>query len=73
MAQVTVYLPDDVLEAARREAAQKKTSLSAYLCELLTRQTRPRAWPEQLVDLLTRGSGDLVEPEDPPPEDVAFE
>ncbi len=73
MAQVTLYLPEDVLEKARRRAKRERKSLSAFIGELVTRETTPRRWPDGFVDLLTHGAGDLVEPEDPPPEDVARE
>lgn len=73
MAQVTVYLPKDVLDKARRRAKRDRKSLSAFLGELVRRETTPRRWPEGFVDLLTRGSGDLVEPEDLRAEDVSLE
>ena len=69
MAQVTVYLPADVLEAARKSAGRESRSLSAWVGALI-REATATEWPGSLVDLLHRGGGDLVEPDDPPPEDV---
>ena len=69
MAQVTIYLPADVLEAARRCAGEENRSLSAWVSTLIRGATATE-WPESLVNLLHHGSGDLVEPEDPPPQDV---
>lgn len=69
MAQVTVYLPAEVLEAARKQAGQQHRSLSAWISALIRRESLTE-WPRSLVDLLRHGRGDLVEPEDPPPEDV---
>ena len=69
MAQVTVYLPEDVLEAARRRAREQQRSLSAWVSELIRRDSATE-WPDSLKDLLRHGSADLVEPDDPPPEDV---
>ena len=69
MAQVTVYLPQDVLDAARKLAKEQNSSLSAWLSGLVRRESVSE-WPKSLVDLLHRGSADLIEPEDPPPEDV---
>lgn len=69
MAQVTVYLPADVLESARRCADQENRSLSAWVSGLI-REATATEWPGSLVDVLHYGSGDLVEPDDPPPEDV---
>ena len=69
MAQVTIYLPADVLEAARRCAYQENRSLSAWVRTLICDATA-NEWPESLVNLLHHGDGDLVEPTDPPPKDV---
>ena len=69
MAQVTVYLPADVLESARRCADQENRSLSAWVSGLI-REATATEWPGSLVDVLHHGGGDLVEPDDPPPEDV---
>ena len=69
MAQVTVYLPQDVLDTARKLANEQNRSLSAWLGGLVRRETVSE-WPESLVDLLHHGSADLIEPEDPPPEGV---
>lgn len=74
MAQVTLYLPEEVAQKARAEARRQKKSLSAFISELVARETVPRRWSQGFVDLLTRGSADLVAPPDPPPEDApAFE
>ena len=69
MAQVTVYLPADVLEAAREQAREHNCSLSAWVSGLI-RQNATAGWPKSLVDTLRQGRGELVEPDDPPPEDV---
>ena len=69
MAQVTVYLPADVLEAARKCAGQENRSLSAWVSALI-RDAAATEWPESLVNLLHHGGGDLVEPDDPPPGDM---
>ena len=69
MAQVTVYLPADVLEAARKCADREKRSLSAWVRTLIL-DAIANEWPESLVNLLHHGNGDLVEPADPPPQDV---
>ena len=70
MAQVTIYLPDELIEEARERAKNAERSLSAWVGELIRRETTARDWPKSLVDLLTHGGGDLVEPDDPPPEDI---
>ena len=69
MAQITVYVPADVLAAARRRAKEQDRSLSAWVSGLISQETTAD-WPKGLVDLLHHGGGDLVEPDDQPPEDV---
>ncbi len=69
MAQVTVYLPDDVLAAARNCAENQHRSLSAWVSARI-REATLTEWPESLVDLLRHGTGDIVEPDDPPPGDL---
>ena len=70
MGQVTIYLADRVAVAAKRQARRSGKSLSAWISDVLERETGGRRWPKALVEVLTRGSADLVEPDDPPPEDV---
>lgn len=69
MAKVTLALPDDVARKARAEARRRKKSLSAFISELVARETISRQWSQGFVDLLTRGSANLVEPPDPPLEE----
>ena len=72
MAQVTVCLPAGVLAAARKCASEENRSLSAWVGTPIREATAADAqWPGSLVDLPHHGSGDVVEPDDPPPEDVA--
>ncbi len=68
MAQVTVHLPDDVLAAARKCADEERRSLSAWAGALIQEATATE-WPESLIVLLHHGSGDVAEPDDPPPGD----
>lgn len=69
MAQVTVYLPDDVLAIARKCAENEYSSLSAWVSGRI-REATLTEWPESLVDLLYRGTSDIVEPNDRPPGDL---
>jgi hypothetical protein len=70
MAQVTIYLPDRIASTAKQRAKRAGKSMSAWIAELLERELGAREWPKALVDLLAHGKGDVVEPEDPPPEDA---
>lgn len=69
MARVTVYLPDEVLAVARKCAETEHCSLSAWVGGRI-REATLTEWPESLVDLLRHGTGDIVEPDDRPPQDV---
>ena len=68
MARITVHLPDQVLAAARKRANEDRRSLSAWVGALIQDATATE-WPESLIALLRHGSGDIAEPEDPPPGD----
>lgn len=70
MAQLTIYLPEDLIREARERARSEDRSVSAWVAELVRRETTNKQWPKSLVDLLERGGADLVEPDDPPPEDT---
>lgn len=70
VAQVTIYLPDEVAAAGKRHARRANKSVSAWIAELIERETGTRKWPRALVDVLSHGGGGLREPDDPPPEDV---
>jgi len=69
MAQVTIYLPDAVASAAKQRAKRSGKSVSAWITDVLERELGGRQWPKALLELVATGKGDLVEPEDPPPED----
>ena len=68
MSQVTVYLPEEVLAAARKCAENERRSLSSWVSARI-REAAIAEWPDSLIDLLHHGTGDIVEPDDPPPED----
>ena len=69
MPPVTVYLPGDLIEAARKGARGRNRSQSAWIGGLV-QDAVASDWPRSFVDLLHRDSGDLSEPDDPPPEDI---
>ena len=69
MPPVTIYLPGDLIDAARKEARGRNRSLSAWIGGMV-RDAVATDWPRSFVDLLHQGAGDLVEPDDPPPEDI---
>jgi len=70
VAQLTLYLPDDLAQLLRHDAQRAHKPLSAYLLELIEVHARPQPWPAEFVALLTTGEpGSLEVPDDPPPGD----
>lgn len=69
MPAVTIYLPSELIEAARKQASERNRSLSGWIGGLV-REATATEWPRSLVELLRRGGADLVEPDDPPPEAI---
>ena len=71
VAQVAVYLPEDVLAIARKRAKHGRKSLSAWVSARIHESTSTD-WPESLVNPLHHGTGDIVEPDDATPRDLNF-
>jgi hypothetical protein len=70
VAQVTIYLPEEIIAEVRLRARKAQKSLSAFIGEVLARETMQEQWPRPFVELISTPGGDLAEPEDPLPEDV---
>ena len=68
MAQITLYVSDDVAERIRREAKRAGKSLSAYMADLVAGGRQPSRWPAGFARLY--GSCDLPEIEDTPPDEL---
>ena len=56
MAQLHLYLPEDLAEKVRRRAASRRQSVSAYLAELVRGQIAD-AWPEGYFENVVGGWG----------------
>ena len=69
MPPVTIYLPGDRIDAAGKAARGGNRGLAAWIGGLV-RDAVVTDWPQSFLDLLRLGAGDLVEPDDPPPEDI---
>jgi hypothetical protein len=69
MAQVTIYLPDDVEKLVRRRAREARKSLSAYIAELATARTTRTDRRAQLEALCGSWEGDAPVDEPLPPLD----
>lgn len=70
MAQITLYVPDEVADRIKREAKKAHKSVSAYVTELASKQISRRAWPARFTSLYGSWKGDFPTPEDAPPADV---
>ncbi len=66
MAQLTIYLPDDVEREVRAGARRAGKSVSAYLAELASkRKGGGKGWPKGFRKLFGSWEGELEEPADP--------
>ncbi len=72
MAQVTIYIPDDLELALKQRAKRSGKSLSSVVAELARKELRPAGWGD-FEDLFGSWEGDFPQPEDPPPDEVSFE
>jgi len=72
MAQLTLYLPDDVARQLRAEAKRKRRSVSAYMADLAREKLRPTRWPKAFLDAAGAWEGEFPEIPDPPPEPVTL-
>lgn len=70
MAQITLYLPDEVARRIRAEAKKAKVSVSAYMASLATAKLSPHAWPPGFAQLFGSWEGDFPPVEDAPPDSV---
>lgn len=69
MAQLTIYLPDDVEKDLRRRARVAKKSLSAYVVDLARGPKRKSGWPKNFAKLAGSWEGEFPIPDDPPPDE----
>ena len=70
MAQITIYLPDDMAQRIKREARRRRKSVSAFIADLATQRSPTSSWSKEILTLQGRCKGSLDAPEDPPPEDL---
>jgi hypothetical protein len=72
VAQVTVYIPDDLERDLRLHARRAGKSLSSVVTELARARLRPAVWPDGFKELFGSWEGAFPEPEDPPPDEVTL-
>jgi len=64
MAQVTIYLPDELAERLRRQAKKEGQSLSAFVAALATGNRSRTRWPAGFAKLFGSWEGEFSEIED---------
>lgn len=69
MAQLTIYLPEDLLDEIKREASRAGKSVSAFLADIASAQLRPRKPSKELRALYGSWKGSFPELEDAPPKE----
>ncbi len=71
MAQVTIYLPDDLEKKVRQEARRARKSLSAYMADMAAGRLQKRSqWPRGFTELFGSWEGEFSSPGDAPPDEV---
>jgi metal-responsive CopG/Arc/MetJ family transcriptional regulator len=70
MAQLTIYMPDDLASQVKRAAEKAGKSVSKFLAEMARSRLRPSRWPRSFVELSGRGLEGFPEIEDPVPDEV---
>ncbi|MBV9304414.1 MAG: hypothetical protein JOY62_06010 [Acidobacteriaceae bacterium] len=49
MAQITIYLPDDIENKARKAAQERQTSVSRWIADQISQNLRD-TWPKSVLD-----------------------
>jgi hypothetical protein len=71
VAQLNLYVPDDIARKLRLAARKAKKSLSAYVLERVVEgKGALHGWPKEFLDLEGSWEGRFREPEDPPPREL---
>lgn len=73
MAQLSLYLPNDLVAKLRQESKRARESLSAHVTRLLRGEPAASQWPKSFRDVLGSWKGEFPEPVDPPPQDVRLD
>lgn len=68
MAQLTIYIPDELAERLKAKAKREGRSVSAFIVEITRDALAPDAWSQAFVDLYGSCEGELSAPDDAPPE-----
>ena len=69
MAQLNVYVPEELEDKVRKEASRRGQSVSAFVAELVRKEVSIDEWPLGFFDLAGSWVGDFPEIEDLPPQE----
>lgn len=69
MSQLNVYVPDELEDKVRKEAARRGQSVSAFIAELVRKEVSIDEWPPGFFELAGSWVGDVPEIEDLPPQE----
>lgn len=72
MAQLTIYLPDEVEKKVRQDARRAKKSVSAFIADLATKKEArltDAAWAREVAKIYGSWVGPFPEIDDPPPDE----
>jgi hypothetical protein len=69
MAQLNIYVPDELEGKVRKEASRRGQSISAFIAELVRKEVGGDQWPRGFFDLAGSWEGDFPEIEDLPPQE----
>jgi hypothetical protein len=72
VAQITIYLPDELARRIKKEARRRQKSVSAFIADLATGRSKARTWPRGFFALQGCCGGTLEVPEDPPPDELSL-
>ncbi len=68
VAQITIYVPDEIARRLRSAARRARKSLSAYLTGVASGRKERRSWPKWFFALQGSCRGTLKVPDDPAPD-----
>lgn len=68
MAQLNIYVPDDLEEKIRRKAQREGKSVSALVVEAVRQEVEPASWSREFLALLESEGVDFPEVADEAPQ-----
>ncbi|HLE10303.1 MAG: hypothetical protein A2504_04610 [Bdellovibrionales bacterium RIFOXYD12_FULL_39_22] len=61
MGQVTLYLPQEIEKAVKKEAKKNHKSISAYVSEILSQKVSPKKWSSAFLKVCGTWEEEFVE------------